>query len=163
MSYLFKHIPNDEDGNLFIEQLRNYINRDLVKGVRARGRGSRVKWEKIDQMNYQSHIPQNRAERLHLYFDYNKDNESLENVDHAYKISKQLDKTIKSLRFLSRHQHLSSMIEEEIETLKTLRDLSSEYEDEKWFHPHRSAWWGIDQKIDELEDLLGLLDDGSES
>jgi len=162
MSYLFKHIPNDEDGNLFIEQLRNYINRDLVKGVRARGRGSRVKWEKIDQMNYQSHIPQNRAERLHLYFDYNEDNESFENVEHAYKISKQLDKTIKSLRFLSRHQHLSSMIEEEIETLKTLRDLSSEYEDEKWFHPHRSAWWGIDQKIDELEDLLGLLDDGSE-
>ena len=135
MSYLFKHIPNDEEGNLFIEQLRNYINRDLVKGVRARGRGSRVKWEKIDQMNYQSHIPQNRAERLHLYFDYNKDNESLENVDHAYKISKQLDETIKSLRFLSRHQHLSSMIEEEIETLRTLRDLSSEYEDEKWFHP----------------------------
>ena len=81
MSYLFKHIPNDEDGNLFIEQLRNYINRDLVKGVRARGRGSRVKWEKIDQMNYQSHIPQNRAERLHLYLDYQEDNESIENIE----------------------------------------------------------------------------------
>jgi len=161
MSYLFKHIPNDEDGNLFIEQLRNYINRDLVKGVRARGRGSRVKWEKIDQMNYQSHIPQNRAERLHLYFDYQEDNESLENVDHAYKISKQLDKTIKSLRFLSRHQHLSSMIEEEIETLRTLRDLSSEYANEKWFK--YSARWRIDQKIDELEDLLELLNDGGES
>ena len=160
MSYLFKHIPNDEDGNLFIEQLRNYINRDLVKGVRARGRGSRVKWEKIDQMNYQSHIPQNRAERLHLYFDYQEDNESLENVDHAYKISKQLDKTIKSLRFLSRHQHLSSMIEEEIETLSTLRDLSLEYKNEDWFDYH--SWWRIELKIDELEDLLGLLDDGSE-
>ena len=160
MSYLFKHIPNDEDGNLFIEQLRNYINRDLVKGVRARGRGSRVKWEKIDQMNYQSHIPQNRAERLHLYFDYNKDNESLENVDHAYKISKQLDKTIKALRFLSNHQSLTKLIEEEIETLRTLRDLSLEYKNEDWFDYH--SWWRIELKIDDLEDLLELLNDGGE-
>ena len=160
MSYLFKHIPNDEDGNLFIEQLRNYINRDLVKGVRARGRGSRVKWEKIDQMNYQSHIPQNRAERLHLYFDYQEDNESLENVDHAYKISKQLDKTIKSLRFLSNHQSLTKLIEEEIETLRTLRDLSLEYKNEDWFDYH--SWWRIELKIDELEDLLELLNDGGE-
>ena len=155
MSYLFKHIPNDEDGNLFIEQLRNYINRDLVKGVRARGRGSRVKWEKIDQMNYQSHIPQNRAERLHLYFDYQEDNESLENVDHAYKISKQLDKTIKALRFLSNHQSLTKLIEEEIEKLRTLRDLSLEYKNEDWFDYH--SWWRIELKIDELEDLLELL------
>jgi len=160
MSYLFKHIPNDEDGNLFIEQLRNYINRDLVKGVRARGRGSRVKWEKIDQMNYQSHIPQNRAERLHLYFDYQEDNESLENVDHAYKISKQLDKTIKALRFLSNHQSLTKLIEEEIETLSTLRDLSLEYKNEDWFDYH--SWWRIELKIDELEDLLELLNDGGE-
>ena len=160
MSYLFKHIPNDEDGNLFIEQLRNYINRDLVKGVRARGRGSRVKWEKIDQMNYQSHIPQNRAERLHLYFDYQEDNESLENVDHAYKISKQLDKTIKALRFLSNHQSLTKLIEEEIETLRTLRDLSLEYKNEDWFDYH--SWWRIELKIDELEDLLELLNDGGE-
>ena len=160
MSYLFKHIPNDEEGNLFIKQLRNYINRDLVKGVRARGRGSRVKWEKIDQMNYQSHIPQNRAERLHLYFDYQEDNESLENVDHAYKISKQLDKTIKSLRFLSNHQSLTKLIEEEIETLRTLRDLSLEYKNEDWFDYH--SWWRIELKIDDLEDLLELLNDGGE-
>ena len=160
MSYLFKHIPNDEDGNLFIEQLRNYINRDLVKGVRARGRGSRVKWETIDQINYQSHIPQNRAERLHLYFDYQEDNESIENIDLAYKTKRKLEKITQSLNFVSRHQHLSSMIEEEIETLSTLRDLSSEYANEKWFK--YSARWRIDQKIDELEDLLELLNDGGE-
>jgi hypothetical protein len=160
MSYLFKHIPNDEDGNLFIEQLRNYINRDLVKGVRARGRGSRVKWEKIDQMNYQSHIPQNRAERLHLYFDYNEDNESLENVDHARQISKQLDETIESLKFLSQHQYLSSMIEEEINDLEKLIELDDKYGDENWFH--YSAWWNIKQKKNQLKSLLELLDDGGE-
>ena len=161
MSYLFKHIPNDEEGNLFIKQLRNYINRDLVKGVRARGRGSRVKWEKIDQMNYQSHIPQNRAERLHLYFDYQEDNESIENIDLAYKTKRKLEKITQSLNFVSRHQHLSSMIEEEIESLETLRDMRSKYKDQDWFN--FSSWWKIKTKIDDLEDLLELLNDGGES
>ena len=54
MSFLFNHIPNDDEGKLFIKQLRKYINRDLVKGVRARGRGARAKWEKKDQQNYQN-------------------------------------------------------------------------------------------------------------
>jgi len=160
MSYLFKHIPNDEDGNLFIEQLRNYINRDLVKGVRARGRGSRVKWEKIDQMNYQSHIPQNRAERLHLYFDYQEDNESIENIDLAYKTKRKLEKITQSLNFVSRHWDLSSMIEEEINDLEKLIELDDKYGDENWFH--YSAWWNIKQKKNQLKSLLELLDDGGE-
>jgi len=154
MSYLFKHIPNDEEGNLFIKQLRNYINRDLVKGVRARGRGSRK------EHGNAYGISQKYAERLHLYFDYQEDNESIENIDLAYKTKRKLEKITQSLNFVSRHQHLSSMIEEEIESLETLRDMRSKYKDQDWFN--FSSWWKIKTKIDELEDLLGLLDDGSE-
>ena len=155
MSYLFKHIPNDEDGNLFIEQLRNYINRDLVKGVRARGRGSRK------EHGNAYGISQKYAERLHLYFDYQEDNESIENIDLAYKTKRKLEKITQSLNFVSRHQHLSSMIEEEIESLETLRDMRSKYKDQDWFN--FSSWWKIKTKIDDLEDLLELLNDGGES
>jgi len=155
MSYLFKHIPNDEEGNLFIKQLRNYINRDLVKGVRARGRGSRK------EHGNAYGISQKYAERLHLYFDYQEDNESIENIDLAYKTKRKLEKITQSLNFVSRHQHLSSMIEEEIESLETLRDMRSKYKDQDWFN--LSSWWKIKTKIDELEDLLELLNDGGES
>ena len=155
MSYLFKHIPNDEEGNLFIKQLRNYINRDLVKGVRARGRGSRK------EHGNAYGISQKYAERLHLYFDYQEDNESIENIDLAYKTKRKLEKITQSLNFVSRHWDLSSMIEEEIESLETLRDMRSKYKDQDWFN--LSSWWKIKTKIDELEDLLELLNDGSES
>ena len=155
MSYLFKHIPNDEEGNLFIKQLRNYINRDLVKGVRARGRGSRK------EHGNAYGISQKYAERLHLYFDYQEDNKSIENIDLAYKTKRKLEKITQSLNFVSRHQHLSSMIEEEIESLETLRDMRSKYKDQDWFN--FSSWWKIKTKIDELEDLLELLNDGGES
>jgi len=155
MSYLFKHIPNDEEGNLFIKQLRNYINRDLVKGVRARGRGSRK------EHGNAYGISQKYAERLHLYFDYQEDNESIENIDLAYKTKRKLEKITQSLNFVSRHQHLSSMIEEEIESLETLRDMRSKYKDQDWFN--FSSWWKIKTKIDDLEDLLELLNDGGES
>jgi len=161
MSFLFNHIPNDDEGKLFIKQLRKYINRDLVKGVRARGRGARAKWEKKDQQNYQSHIPQRRAERLHLYFDYQKDNESIENIDLAYETKRKLEKITQSLNFVSQHQYLYSMIKEEIEKLNTLSDLSSEYTKENWFK--FSARWRISNKIDVLEDLLEIIDDGGES
>ena len=154
MSYLFKHIPNDEEGNLFIKQLRNYINRDLVKGVRARGRGSRK------EHGNAYGISQKYAERLHLYFDYQEDNESIENIDLAYKTKRKLEKITQSLNFVSRHQHLSSMIEEEIESLETLRDMRSKYKDQDWFN--FSSWWKIKTKIDDLEDLLELLNDGGE-
>ena len=155
MSYLFKHIPNDEEGNLFIKQLRNYINRDLVKGVRARGRGSRK------EHGNAYGISQKYAERLHLYFDYQEDNESIENIDLAYKTKRKLEKITQSLNFVSRHWDLSSMIEEEIENLETLRDMRSKYKDQDWFN--LSSWWKIKTKIDELEDLLELLNDGGES
>jgi len=154
MSYLFKHIPNDEEGNLFIKQLRNYINRDLVKGVRARGRGSRK------EHGNAYGISQKYAERLHLYFDYQEDNESIENIDLAYKTKRKLEKITQSLNFVSRHQHLSSIIEEEIESLETLRDMRSKYKDQDWFN--FSSWWKIKTKIDDLEDLLELLNDGGE-
>ena len=157
MSFLFNHIPNDDEGKLFIKQLRKYINRDLIKGVRARGRGARAKWEKKDQQNYQSHIPQRRAERLHLYFDYQKDNESIENIDLAYETKRKLEKITQSLNFVSRHQYLYSMINEEIESLKTLRDMQSKYKDQDWFH--FSTSWKIRSKIKELEELLELIED----
>tara|TARA_R100000656_G_scaffold109165_1_gene81189 strand:+ start:811 stop:972 length:162 start_codon:yes stop_codon:yes gene_type:complete len=53
------------------------------------------------------------------------------------------------------------MIKEEIEKLNTLSDLNSEYTKEKWFK--YSARWRISNKIDELEDLLEIIDDGGES
>ena len=38
---LFVDIPNTEEGREAIKTIRKYINRDLVKTIRTRGRGSR--------------------------------------------------------------------------------------------------------------------------
>ena len=40
---LFVDIPNTEEGREAIKTIRKYINRDLVKTIRTRGRGSRTK------------------------------------------------------------------------------------------------------------------------
>ena len=151
MSFLFNHIPNDDEGKLFIKQLRKYINRDLVKGVRARGRGSRK------EHGNAYGISQKYAERLHLYFDYQEENESIENIDLAYETKRKLEKITQSLNFVSRHQYLYSMINEEIESLKTLIDMQSKYKDQDWFH--FSAPWGMRSKIKGLEELLELIED----
>ena len=49
------------------------------------------------------------------------------------------------------------MINEEIESLKTLIDMQSKYKDQDWFH--FSAPWGMRSKIKGLEGLLELIED----
>lgn len=81
---LFVDIPNDEEGREAIKTIRKYINRDLVKTIRLRGRGSRVKIAKKLGRNpraFDQSLPLEHSERMTLYLDYNKKNPSEYNVE----------------------------------------------------------------------------------
>ena len=81
---LFVDIPNDEEGREAIKTIRKYINRDLVKTIRLRGRGSRVKIAKKLGRNpraFDESLPLEHSERMTLYLDYNKKNPSEYNVE----------------------------------------------------------------------------------
>lgn len=81
---LFVDIPNTEEGRQAIKTIRKYINRDLVKTIRLRGRGSRVKIAKKLGRNpraFDQCLPLEHSERMTLYLDYNKKNPSKYNVE----------------------------------------------------------------------------------
>ena len=81
---LFVDIPNNEEGREAIKTIRKYINRDLVKTIRLRGRGSRVKVAKKLGRNpraFDQSLPLEHSERMTLYLDYNKKNPSEYNVE----------------------------------------------------------------------------------
>ena len=81
---LFVDIPNTEEGREAIKTIRKYINRDLVKTIRLRGRGSRVKVAKKLGRNpraFDQSLPLEHSERMTLYLDYNKKNPSSYNVE----------------------------------------------------------------------------------
>ena len=81
---LFVDIPNNEEGREAIKTIRKYINRDLVKTIRLRGRGSRVKIAKKLGRNpraFDQSLPLEHSERMTLYLDYNKKNPSEYNVE----------------------------------------------------------------------------------
>jgi hypothetical protein len=81
---LFVDIPNTEEGRQAIKTIRKYINRDLVKTIRLRGRGSRVKVAKKLGRNpraFDQCLPLKHSERMTLYLDYNKQNPSEYNVE----------------------------------------------------------------------------------
>lgn len=81
---LFVDIPNDEEGREAIKTIRKYINRDLVKTIRLRGRGSRVKVAKKlgkPPRSFDQCLPLEHSERMTLYLDYNKKNPSSYNVE----------------------------------------------------------------------------------
>jgi len=81
---LFVDIPNTEEGREAIKTIRKYINRDLVKTIRLRGRGSRVKVAKKLGRNpraFDQSLPLEHSERMTLYLDYNKKNPSEYNVE----------------------------------------------------------------------------------
>ena len=81
---LFVDIPNTEEGREAIKTIRKYINRDLVKTIRLRGRGSRVKVAKKlgrHPRSFDQSLPLEHSERMTLYLDYNKKNPSANNVE----------------------------------------------------------------------------------
>jgi hypothetical protein len=81
---LFVDIPNNEEGREAIKTIRKYINRDLVKTIRLRGRGSRVKVAKKlgrHPRSFDQSLPLEHSERMTLYLDYNKKNPSANNVE----------------------------------------------------------------------------------
>jgi len=81
---LFVDIPNNEEGREAIKTIRKYINRDLVKTIRLRGRGSRVKVAKKlgrHPRSFDQSLPLEHSERMTLYLDYNKKNPSEYNVE----------------------------------------------------------------------------------
>jgi len=81
---LFVDIPNNEEGREAIKTIRKYINRDLVKTIRLRGRGSRVKVAKKlgrHPRSFDQSLPLEHSERMTLYLDYNKKNPRANNVE----------------------------------------------------------------------------------
>ena len=98
---LFVDIPNDEEGKKAIKTIRKYINRDLVKTIRLRGRGSRVKIAKKlgrHPRAFDQSLPLKHSERVTLYLDYNKDNPSEYNVDTLHREIWKLKDEIKNLQ-----------------------------------------------------------------
>jgi len=99
---LFVDIPNTEEGREAIKTIRKYINRDLVKTIRTRGRGSRSKVAKQlgrHPRSFDQSIPIKHSERMTLYLDYNKKNPSEYNVealqDEIYNLKRVNDNLLK--------------------------------------------------------------------
>lgn len=98
---LFVDIPNDEEGREAIKTIRKYINRDLVKTIRLRGRGSRVKIAKKLGRNpraFDQSLPLEHSERMTLYLDYNEKNPSEYNVEVLHDEIRNLKSEIKKLQ-----------------------------------------------------------------
>jgi len=99
---LFVDIPNTEEGREAIKTIRKYINRDLVKTIRTRGRGSRTKVAKQlgrHPRSFDQSLPLKHSERMTLYLDYNKKNPSSNNVealqDEIYNLKRVNDNLLK--------------------------------------------------------------------
>jgi hypothetical protein len=99
---LFVDIPNTEEGREAIKTIRKYINRDLVKTIRTRGRGSRTKVAKQlgrHPRSFDQSLPLKHSERMTLYLDYNKKNPSANNVealqDEIYNLKRVNDNLLK--------------------------------------------------------------------
>ena len=68
--YLFK-VPNDEEGNRFIDEFKSIANTDRYS-IRKRGSGSPKETEKKANMprgTYRSHIPLEYASHIRVYID----------------------------------------------------------------------------------------------
>ena len=95
---LFKHIPNNKKGKEFISELRNHIDRDIVKVVKCRGRGKRKFTYTSKQgkqiTSYHKDLNLDQAEKLAVYFEF--DNQA----DYEHKYYK-ADSRLTSLEYTS--------------------------------------------------------------
>ena len=124
---LFNHVPNDEEGKLFVALLRKYANRDTIKVIKARGRGSRK------EHGDASSLPIKYAERLHIYFDYR---DKYDNEHKVWKLQDELKEMKTALQFFfTKAQGCRQVLDNLIQDLDTFQDLSStfrEFTKETW-------------------------------
>ncbi len=143
---LFVDIPNTEEGREAIKTIRKYINRDLVKTIRTRGRGSRSKVAKQlgrHPRSFDQSIPIKHSERMTLYLDYNKKNPSEYNVD-------ALKDQIRNLNYeINRLSNFEKLVEAKLEADDLLEYLQS--------NMHRMSGW--EERTIKLSamDLIGGL------
>lgn len=63
------NVPNNDEGKVFIESLRKYVNRNNF-GIRVRARGSRTRVHQTTGNHYQDwSIKQSEAEWFQVYVD----------------------------------------------------------------------------------------------
>ena len=116
---LFNHIPNNEEGELFLSLLRKYANRKTIAVIKARGRGSRK-----EHGNAYS-IPIKHSERLHIYFDYRDEHDTQHQV---WKLQDELKEMKTALQFfLTKAQGCRQVLDNLIQDLDTFQDLSSTF------------------------------------
>lgn len=69
-------LPNDEEGQECLRLMRKYVNRKLIKTIRARGRGSRTAPALANGRSaraYDQSLPLEHSERLSIYMDFKDD------------------------------------------------------------------------------------------
>ena len=117
---LFNHVPNDEEGKLFVALLRKYANRDTIKVIKPRGRGSRK-----EATGYMKDLRLDQAERLHIYFDYQ---DEYDNEHKVWKLQSELETMKTALQFFfTKAQGCRQVLDNLIQDLDTFQDLSSTF------------------------------------
>lgn len=143
---LFVDIPNTEEGREAIKTIRKYINRDLVKTIRTRGRGSRSKVAKQLGRHprcFDQSIPIKYSERVTLYLDYNKKNPSEYNVDALHDEIRNLEGVVKQL------ENYKTLVERKMSSEDLLEYLQDTL-------PYVSSWQDRCIKLSAI-DLIGGL------
>ena len=150
---LLKHIPNNEKGNKFISELRDYIDRDIVKVVKCRGRGKRKftytnkQGKKITA--YHKDLTNKQAEKFAVYFEF--DNQA----DYEYKYYRadsRLKSLEKTLQFLFQKTDLINIINQIQQDIDDMSFLSHKYND---LVNLKSNTWEIKQGLETLLEIKG--------
>ena len=125
---LFNHVPNDEEGKLFVALLRKYANRDTIKVIKPRGRGSRK-----EATGYMKDLRLDQAERLHIYFDYQDEHDTQHQI---WELQSELETMKTALQFFfTKAQGCRQVLDNLIQDLNTFQELSStfrEFTKETW-------------------------------
>ena len=148
-----KHIPNNEQGKKFISELRNYVDRDIVKVVKCRGRGKRKftytnkQGKKITA--YQKDLTHDQAEKFAVYFEF--DNQA-DYEQKYYRANRRLKSLEKTLQFLFQKTDLVNIISQIQQDIDDIRFLSHKYND---LVNLKSSTWQIKQGLETLLEIKG--------
>ena len=125
---LFNHVPNDEEGKLFVALLRKYANRDTIKVIKPGGRGSRK-----EATGYMKDLRLDQAERLAIYFYYRDEHDTEHQV---WKLQDELKQIKNALHFFfKKSEGCQYVLDNLIQDLETFQELSStfrEFTKETW-------------------------------
>ena len=146
-----KHIPNNEQGNKFISELRNYVDRDIVKVVKCRGRGKRKftytnkQGKKITA--YHKELTNKQAEKFAVYFEFD-DQANYEQK--YYRADSRLKSLEKTLQFLFQKTDLINIINQIQQDIDDIRFLSHKYNE---LVDLKSSTWEIKQGLETLLEI----------